>query len=752
MNANKQLVIVDDVKLFRNQMQQKMPWLQDHLPMIMSLGYYMFINRVIPNMSTSECTELRSASANCLFTVIENDSDRYFIKFADKDDLDLDYIENDAVILNIIELISNKLKMNQFSSHMMKYADSFWSFVDPNDAHKIGSKVPCINMSNILGDKSKYFPKDLSRSMHRLLGNLGFYKTMAVDYLSPLSLGKNINIGCELYVKFCNSCEIEEYYMWICEKLGDLFIGMIELGLLTGFCHGDAHLCNILFDKSTEKFVLIDLGRSTMNFDRVAKLLGQSVVDNAINVECMKLDDEYINNEQELPGAAKFFNTYINPFSIHSDNNIPGSICRSLPVMNDIASVSLGVLEEFTKLDDRRAANLIPFINIIPGVSVTLFTNPKRVVDSCLNIMVNQSHPLHTLAPGLAWMTLFMLCFVTDDGIKKHPNVIKLPYKQLINHVHAPVFTAFQIMASSFNDKIVKFTDLLDKGGFINVINRIIGIKGLPDYLQCVDVKVVNGDNEEDEGMVPKTEADKFRDFATREIKELLKESKNDLIDMYIFDENDFFKEIEKLVHYKRFGNLTEAEKRDIAGEVYDLYKSGTYVPGSGGMKRRMVKKQKIKYPPIKVHKNRGHRNSSKRGGRMEEDIDLDGWQKVYEMKAIMDLPKRMHAQNITEIQPINSINVSEPISNTRSNAPLTVPIQVAGTNVKMSRSLRLLLNIPSNMPVEAAMAAAQLKIRKQELNKETLQLVLDELDIPYKKSMTKSQLEKLLLMEWTMI
>ena len=141
------------------------------------------------------------------------------------------------------------------------------------------------------------------------------------------------------------------YNQWyVFERLSALFEALLYVGAQTKFTHNDLHLANILWDIQTQKFVVIDYGRSYIDIPE----------DVNFRVELSNIVQRCSGIWPQLTQFSKY---YEKTNRISNEGDYPQGIPRlapnlrniCLPVLFDIASVSMNVLMNKLKYTYRDA-------------------------------------------------------------------------------------------------------------------------------------------------------------------------------------------------------------------------------------------------------------------------------------------------------------------------------------------------------------------------------------------------------------
>jgi hypothetical protein len=780
---------LDNVTRFRNDMVKRMPWLEKYDNMLMSLGFWRLVNEKKPDRA-SEINKLHVASANCSFTSFDSTVDKkaYFMKLAAVHGSGLDDIENDAVVLRILQTIIGSGSRMSLGEHMMGFCDSFWTFTDASLSTK------GIRMADMF-DPSLYFPNpnmfDESTYSQRF-ARLRFFKTLTVDYVPgayQLSENNMTGMGSKLYTDYCKGYSLDEYYSWLNTKLGDLFVGMLEMGMLTGFTHGDAHTGNVLFNTNTGKFVLIDMGRASLNFNRCGKVIGSiTTVDAIIREECLKIDQRIMYGRQ-VPSHRDFFCQYHNSFRIGSDNNEPANIASSIPVMNDIATIAFDILKAYS-IQNVLASIYIPFININEGSYIIIHTNSVYVVDTCLECMRDTTNPFRSLMPGLAWMTMYLQCFLHEGVRLKGTQTTgmdplafhMLDYKSIVSN-NGPLYFSSQINATHFFNQRESFNKILINAGFRRVIDMIVQERGLPNYEDSVTVASsflpsvlplppLFSDDEDMPNIKNISsmrsnsfdqEEDAFRKYTYAEAHRMLT-LKGNFISIGIHNASGFIDLLRLNDSYWaiEYMNINEVEKENIAKQTYYAYSSPASTPGMFGLPPSSLfcsqgakgggktAGSSAKVPKLK-------RNGVRGGAEVErEAINLEEWDNVYEVKQVMDFPRVAQSVVLLDLpRTFPSYPVAPPTAIGRNSIkPDAGMVAVVGggrlvPTRPVTSVVRQVLNVASNMSSQKVMVLGKQKIRGHELNKKQLKAICLELKLPCTTHMSKLQLEKLVLSRW---
>lgn len=167
---------------------------------------------------------------------------------------------------------------------------------------------------------------------------------------------------------------------WVFVELAEMFKAMVLAGMTTGFAHNDLHTCNVLHDKATRKFVVIDYGRAHV------------VNPNAKNLET-RLHSTFGNTFNRWRSDDPESNNRAHSRIIKGDDKYKG-----MYVLNDIAGLSRLLAEKISPPFSNNTNDLI--INIYKCMSVENFSVTGFSMISDLAI---ESPAAFALLPGLLW-------------------------------------------------------------------------------------------------------------------------------------------------------------------------------------------------------------------------------------------------------------------------------------------------------------------------------------------------------------
>jgi hypothetical protein len=270
-----------------------------------------------------------------------------FLKVAGTDE-QMDFLETDCIITRLIrDVVSDDRK-----KYFTEFASSFPLYVTKCN------KIQCFSYASQLANLtvSPAYPRK-ALLLKKFNGS-----SLAEIMFKPIRHGDPdlnlpaLNAGeicydpekCDILIKKdgnppitstdeLNDIDVVDRYN-LFDSLETLFRAMIELNESIGFGHNDSHLNNIIFDKDTLDFRLIDYGRSYFNSE-------SSEAMRTINDECLKMSYTYKESKvvDDPKTSENFFKTFSNMYTLTPDAETEVSGIVPL-IYNDIASIMLGIM------------------------------------------------------------------------------------------------------------------------------------------------------------------------------------------------------------------------------------------------------------------------------------------------------------------------------------------------------------------------------------------------------------------------
>jgi hypothetical protein len=194
---------------------------------------------------------------------------------------------------------------------------------------------------------------------------------------------------------------------------GQLACALGRLGLVYGFVHGDAHDANVLLNVDAQRgsgsarWTVIDFGRSSLAASAntnaiIANEVLKVVAPGEHRVAETALDPNdcaTLNQLRDVDWSHAAFTT-IAPSEFRS-STAPDTIVSRLRYMNDIATIAYNVVRKLRPHNDVMQ-HIAVSQNIRIANEASIVPNAKRWLD-------DPADPFHLLAPGLAWMSLYIL-------------------------------------------------------------------------------------------------------------------------------------------------------------------------------------------------------------------------------------------------------------------------------------------------------------------------------------------------------
>lgn len=250
---------------------------------IKSLFMYFLLNqnRQITYPQSGQDGLLRDESANCVFTIVNINGEERFIKvvpydFDKKKDCIIFDIANAIIFKHII---ATDPTYSYFSDYTAEYLNSFLSYYTQTINHRgkktyfwdynrlyYCSSLPSLNIN----DKtiSPYIPNDI-------ITPTDTFNPLKQVFDRDTKPANNIHNRAFVYHSraISNSISVRKLFkecqtnMARCEdmisNIGPFFYGfLLVAGVKYGFAHNDLHFGNLLFNLTTNRIILLDLGRS----------------------------------------------------------------------------------------------------------------------------------------------------------------------------------------------------------------------------------------------------------------------------------------------------------------------------------------------------------------------------------------------------------------------------------------------------------------------------------------------------------
>jgi hypothetical protein len=274
----------------------------------------LLLKNYINNYDNNNNKQLSNVSGNCniLITNIKNNNnedEKIFIKFVSVLSQIGNTIQTDLLLFDIITgiifnylfendihgiLIKNHISIYKFNFLSYTTSDNIWNYNEIIDTTINNSPY---NYNNILNNISNYISEQYLYISEVIDEGLSIENAFRNYYINV-----NNDINKTIIKNILNNSY--EFYNFL-----------IYIGINYGFIHNDLHLNNILFNKKTNKLVLIDYGRTTFGYYCINN---NEYINNIVKTQISKLNynikaDNYLN---------LYFKNKLYPFKIPFIRNV----------------------------------------------------------------------------------------------------------------------------------------------------------------------------------------------------------------------------------------------------------------------------------------------------------------------------------------------------------------------------------------------------------------------------------------------
>lgn len=334
----------------------------------------------------------KQSSANCVHAIIPWSN--VHIKMVPDSSHSVDDIAIDAIVGKMITVLTaSHQTYTQFVNNFLKYRCSAYMYINPHNmmipykrTFDTSNRCESLLYDVISSQTSSQQPQQQSSNEIFDNSQMVYTKCIVNNVLDGSSLDDLINNSSDTtFSAFLNSeCNLQYSF----DTFFDMCQGMYNLGDEFQFVHNDAHTNNVLYDKITESFTLIDYGRCFIDTQYAQHIVNQENI-----------------KHQRMPQFNPFNAwPHIKPEKTPHNNN---NIASWLPVMNDIACLSYNIWKRGSGIQIA-GTNIIN--NIMSFNPLTREWTLKTFTSSTLIDMLNQisSNNLRVVFIGLLWMRVYI--------------------------------------------------------------------------------------------------------------------------------------------------------------------------------------------------------------------------------------------------------------------------------------------------------------------------------------------------------
>lgn len=289
----------------------------------------LLLKNYINNYDNNNNKKLSNVSGNCNILIANiknnnNEDEKIFIKFVSLLSQDVNYTHTDLLLFDIITgiifnylikndrygtLIKNHISIYKFNFLSYTTSDNIWNY---NEIIDINNNNSPYNYNNIF------------------INNISKYISEQYLYISEV-----IDEGLSIENAFKNYNDINKTIIKnILNNSYDFYNFLIYIGINYGFIHNDLHLNNILFNKKTNKLVLIDYGRTTFGY---YCMNNDEYVNNIVKTQISKLNYN-INADNYL---KLYFKNKLYPFKIPFIRNVKNN--KYFGIIYDLITYTLNI-------------------------------------------------------------------------------------------------------------------------------------------------------------------------------------------------------------------------------------------------------------------------------------------------------------------------------------------------------------------------------------------------------------------------
>jgi len=300
----------------------------------------LLLKNYINNYDNNNNKKLSNVSGNCNILIANiknnnNEDEKIFIKFVSLLSQDVNYTHTDLLLFDIITgiifnyliendmmygktLIKNHISIYKFNFISYTTSDNIWNY---NEIIDINNNNSPYNYNNIfINNINKYISEQylyISEVIDEGLSIENAFRNYYQDKFNMINNINNINI-------------IKN----ILNNSYDFYNFLIYIGINYGFIHNDLHLNNILFNKKTNKLVLIDYGRTTFGY---YCMNNDEYVNNIVKTQISKLNYNInVNNYLKL-----YFKNKLYPFKIPFIRNVKNN--KYFGIIYDLITYTLNI-------------------------------------------------------------------------------------------------------------------------------------------------------------------------------------------------------------------------------------------------------------------------------------------------------------------------------------------------------------------------------------------------------------------------
>jgi len=296
----------------------------------------LLLKNYINNYDNNNNKQLSNVSGNCniLIATIKNNNneeEKIFIKFVSLLSQDVNHTHTDLLLFDIITgiifnyLIENDMMYGKtlIKNHISIYKFNFISYTTPDNIWNYNEII------DIYNNNSPYNYDNIFTKANSIYNNDQYlYISEVIDE------GLSIENAFRNYYINVNNNINKTIIKNILNNSYDFYNFLIYIGINYGFIHNDLHLNNILFNKKTNKLVLIDYGRTTFGY---YCMNNDEYVNNIVKTQISKLNYN-INADNYL---KLYFKNKLYPFKIPFIRNVKNN--KYFGIIYDLITYTLNI-------------------------------------------------------------------------------------------------------------------------------------------------------------------------------------------------------------------------------------------------------------------------------------------------------------------------------------------------------------------------------------------------------------------------